>query len=257
MRLLTYQNEPDADAAGQSSVLDLPYQPSASGVALESFTLETLKRRRTRAELVSPQRLAFDLLIDCRSAAGSHEVDFQTAHFARGQIVHVRPGQVHRFTLDDDFDARLVAVRPIQNRRNWKPGPSVLALDARTRTDLDAVLGLVEPDSERSPLSVASVEAIRILIVELLGLRASPEPDANLTGRVFAEFEALLGGSELPPRTVADCARALGCSTRIMTMRTPLSIRYSPAAIVNVFSKSSPSSSKRRPPQRSDTHPRS
>lgn len=216
MRLLTYQNEPDVEAALPSSVLDLPYQPPSSGVALESFSLSALKRRRTSVELVSHQRLAFDLLIDCRSALGSHEVDFQPVRLRRGQIVHVRPGQVHRYTLADDFEARLVALRPVQNRRNWKPGPSVLALDAKTRTDLDAVLGLVEADGERSPLSVNGVEAIRILIVELLGLNAPLEPDTKLTGRVFAGFEALVGGSELPPRTVADCARELGCSTRTL-----------------------------------------
>ena len=63
---------------------------------------------------------------------------------------------------------------------------------------------------------MASVEAIRMLVIELLGLNAPLERGSDLGERIFADFEALLGGSELPPRTVTECALALGCSTRTL-----------------------------------------
>lgn len=183
---------------------------------METFTLSSLKQRRTPHELAARQRLQFDLLIARLTGSGTHEVDFEPARLGADQILHVRPGQIHRFALDDGYDARLVLLRPFQNRRNWKPGPNVLSPDAQTQSDLGAALDLARSEGRAAPLSEASIEAVHTLLIELLGLRSAPAPDASLGERVFADFERLLGGPVLPPRTVADCALAVGCSPRTL-----------------------------------------
>ncbi len=228
---MTYQNATTFRAGSiversrESAIIDIPFRPSASGVALETFTLAELVARRSYSELISYQRLNFDLLIDCQSGAGTHEVDFESVDLTPGRVVHVRPGQVHRFDLrchdgsvdvDCSYRAQLILLRPVHNRRNWKPGPNVLELDVQTRSDLDAILGLADAAARKFSLSVEGIEALRTLLIAVLGLRFPTTNEATAAERIFADFEELLGGAELPPRTVAACAQRLGCSTRTL-----------------------------------------
>lgn len=211
---MAYQNETQSPAG--RDILELSYQPSSSGVALETFSVESLLERRGLAELTSHQRLEFELLICCHAGRGAHEVDFEVVEFAHGQIVHVRPGQVHRFVFDTLYQAQLVLLRPIQNRRNWRPGPQVISPDAQARSDFSSVINLANAKDRNPPLSLESIEALRALVTELLGLRADAQGETTVLGNLFDAFERLLGGTDRPPRAVNECAAELGCSTRTL-----------------------------------------
>lgn len=209
-----YQN-PTSPPSG-SDVVEIPFRPAASGLPVEMFTLASLVQRRGRTELRTLQRLHFELLIFCTGGSGCHEVDFDEVQLVPGRVLHVRPGQVHRWILDPPYDARLVLLRALDDRGGWGSGQRVVDVDRQLDRDLQAIFALADPDFRSTPLSVLSLDAVRDLLVSLVGLRRTHPNDATRQEIIYNEFERLLRQTEPPPRSVEGCARILGCSTRTL-----------------------------------------
>lgn len=199
------------------AVVDIPYQPTTTGLPVETFTLASLLQRRPAAELTAPQRIHFELIICCGDPLAHHDVDFENVELTPDRILHVRPGQVHRWVFERRYDARLILLQPLASRRNWKPGPQIIGADRDLRHDLADIAGLVNREGRKTPLSLTSLAAIRDLLVARLHLddpvHAQPTPHES----IYNDFERMLAKADPPMRTVDGCARLLGCSTRTLT----------------------------------------
>lgn len=217
---MTYQKQtPSAvvDENDDSIVVDVPYQPTTTGLPVETFTLQSLVQRRGRTELTTPQRIQFELFVWCTDPVARHEVDFDEVELAPDRILHVRPGQVHRWVFKPAYEAGLILLQPLARRRNWKPGPQVIAADGELRQDLIHILGLANREGRSTPLSLSSLAAIRDLLVARLhvddSVREQPTPHVS----IHNDFERLLAEAGPPIRTVEECARRIGCSARTLT----------------------------------------
>lgn len=213
---MTYQKETAPRDADTDEVLEVPYKPASPALPVETFPLAGLAERRGVAELTTRQRLQFELLVWCTAGRGRHEVDFEDVELGPGRIVHVRTGQVHRWILDPPYEARLILLRPLDRRSDWRAGPRVITPDRDTGQDLDRVLDIVGRQG-RTPLTLASLEAVRDLLVSLLELNRPQADNPTQHESIFRDFERLLFDAAPPPRTVDSCAQRLGCSTRTLT----------------------------------------
>lgn len=196
---------------------DVPYRPPAAGIPLETFTLSSLVQRHGRAQLANLQRPHFELLVCCSAGTGRHEVDFGEVELGPNRILHVRPGQVHRWILEPLYEANLVLLQPLESRRNWKPGPHIISTDRELNQDVSDILGFASRNDRSTPLSIRSLEAIRDLLVARLGLDDSHSDGATPHEGIYDDFERLLAQADPPLRTVDSCARLLGCSARTLT----------------------------------------
>lgn len=208
---MTYQNTTERD----SDVVPIPYKPRTSGLTLETFTLTSLVQRRGREELNRLQRVEFDLVVWCRAGFGRHQVDFDDIDLFPGRIVHIRPGQVHRWRLDAPYNAQLFLIRAIDDRSDWETGAHLIGTDPELERDLEQIIALADVDHRSAPLSLRSLDAIRDLLIALLGLSRGPRDSETYLDLVYRDFERLLGEPP-PPRTVKDCAHLIGCSTRTL-----------------------------------------
>lgn len=210
---LTYQNTTQR----HSEALAIPYEPQTTGLPLETFTLSSLVQRRGHEELAVLQRLEFELLIWCRSGSGRHQVDFDDLDLVPGRIIHIRPGQIHRWTLDPLYGAQLFLIRAIHDRSDWSAGAHVIDTDTELDRDLEQIVSLTDLSYRSAPLSLRSLDAIRDLLIALLGLSRPAHRHETHLDTIYQDFERLLGERTPPPRTVKHCAQLIGCSTRTLT----------------------------------------
>ncbi len=209
--------ETQVDDDNQGEIVDIAYRPSSTGLPIETFTLASLRQRSSSAELRVRQRIQFELLILCRSERAHHEVDFEVADLSPDRMLHIRPGQVHRWDLEEPYDADLILLQPIRSSSNWAPGHDIIEIDQGLRQDLEDVLRLMARHDRSSPLSVRSLHAVRALLVSHLGLGAPHQQPASERDLLYTNFERLLGETDVPPRSVDACAQELGCSARTLT----------------------------------------
>lgn len=200
-----------------AEVIEVHYQPPIDNLPIEAFSLASLIERESVSELTRHQRIDFELLVWCREGSGRHTVDFAEVDLKPGDLLHVRSGQVHRWTLESRYDAQLVLLRSLTTSRGWKPGTRLLTIGGEVEADLDNVLTLLANDQRTVPLTTRSLYAIRELVVSLLGLDQRVESGSTHRNSVFVDFEHLLGDPQSATRTVNDAAQTLGCSTRTLT----------------------------------------
>lgn len=196
-------------------IVDLPYRPSGSS-PVETFTVADLVRRRPDTELRQHQRIEFELVLWCTNGHSRHEVDFETVPLAPGTILHISAGQVHRWMLDQPYEGHLILLRPLTVRTSSVRGPNVIELDADLESDLASIVDVLGRPSRSTPLSLRSLDALRDLLIARLHLNRRDLDVTTPLGELYVEFEALVAGSNPPPRSVAECARRIGCSTRTL-----------------------------------------
>lgn len=228
---MSYQNA--TPVSRNAEVVDVPYEPQAAGLPVETFTLSSLTQRRSRAGLGGLQRLEFELLVCCSTGSGRHEVDFERVDLVPGRILHVRPGQVHRWILDPPYEAQLFLLRTLDDRGDWRPGPHVIDTNPELDRDLEKIVALADLDHRSAPLSLRSLEAVRDLLVALLGLSHPRSHEVTHREIIYNDFERLLGEAEPPPRTVQACAQLLGCSTRTLTRACQSAARTEPKLLID------------------------
>lgn len=214
MRQLTSQKRTPAVGV---DIIDLPYHPETTALAAETFTLSSLVQRLGASGIGGYQRLKFELLLWCTGGAGTHEVDFESVELVPGRIIHVRTGQVHRWVLDEAYEAQLVLLRTPRQYGVRNGETCIIGPDGATTRDLQQTIELLARNDRSTQLSLRSLEAIRHLLLALLDSNPDRELSSSHRENLYRDFELLLGGAEAPPRTVQQCARLLGCSTKTLT----------------------------------------
>lgn len=205
-----------------SAPWDRRYSPPIPGLPVEVTTLGELRRRLDDDLLQRPGRVFFHLVVICTRGEGLHEVDFTPIVLQPRRVVHVRPGQVHRWRLARSYHATLVFFPDTIGFRTpgWPVGPRWFDLDDTEWTHTKTVLGLMrrEIKLQRSPeqRDRALNGALNMLIVNL-GLDLPRHQDTAHLPKPYVE---LLNQIEDDPdwsRSVTEQARRLGYSQRTLT----------------------------------------
>ncbi|MDQ8189796.1 AraC family transcriptional regulator [Roseibacillus persicicus] len=74
--------------------------------------LSELRRRKLEIDIGAPSRHHFHFLKFVTEGSGWHWVDFTKYRVARGDVIQLRPGQVHAFDTHSDHEALLLVFRP-------------------------------------------------------------------------------------------------------------------------------------------------
>ncbi|WP_053055479.1 AraC family transcriptional regulator [Streptomyces malaysiense] len=219
--------------SGHGAVRQLRYLPGVGSVhGVEVIDFAGLRRMDGRRRRVLPQRPGFHVLALIASGTGGHEADFRAHRLARGSVVWIRPGMVHRWSDVDSCDGPLILFRPgflAGFTAAEAAAPACWQLD-RQRLPLALLaaehLGREHEASARDP-RLGSPALLSHLLAALV-LRALPDPPAR-TGAapaadhradVFHAYRAAVEERFTEWHRVADYARALGYDVRTLTRAT-------------------------------------
>ena len=210
-------------------IRDIRYRPRAGRLPVEAFPLAQL-RSRVDLDAMGPERLHFHLVLVGLSGSGEHEVDFDRVGVEPLQVLHVLPGQVHRWVRPGAFEAQLVLLPDDPSLRPPGIGVGVRrwTLTPAEWQRCEALLPALAEETQHTQPADRRDEGLlawRRLLVLRLGLdRALPDgdlvtPDADGAPlpapylALRAELEAHL----TPVRTVTQIAAALGYAPRTLT----------------------------------------
>ena len=205
-----------------SEAWDRLYSPATSGLPVEVTTLAQLRSNRGDELLERPGRVFFHVVVICRRGYGLHEVDFTPVVVQPRRVIHVRPGQVHRWRLARRYQADLVMF-PDQaglGDIGWPVGLRWFDLDEAEWTDTRAVLSLMRRESsmgrsvERRDRSLSA--ALEMLIVTL-GLDLPRLQNSADLPPPYVELLNQLENDAGWSRSVSERAQRLGYSQRTLT----------------------------------------
>ncbi len=222
--------------AATADVLLLEFQNSRHPtLQLEAFPLSDLFRRAPAERLQAVQRLQFHLWVVFTKGACKQMVDFEVLDCEVGTVLHLRPGQVHRWYPHAGLEGHVVAMAPA-----WMPpvparqrgglyrrfveddaGPAVVTLPSNDRKRVFAWFAKLEAALQDSDDSAVSVELLGHLVaVALLDVFRScataPTEVSKSDAQRMQLFHAALERSYRVTRRVQDYATALGWSTKTL-----------------------------------------
>jgi mannose-6-phosphate isomerase-like protein (cupin superfamily) len=164
--------QPDAQRLGFSHSRGM--QSLAEVVRLSSL------RRRAKDSIYQPTRLAFHMIHLITSGAGQHWSDFEPIDLKQGDVLHIRPEQVHRFDEHGEHDALMLIFDPEalvsigQTGFGWFLADVLYPSDVdfnllmrlvRAQFDLDAKAREIGTDSTKLHLLAAILSALASLQV--------------------------------------------------------------------------------------------
>lgn len=136
-----------ADINADLGFFDRQFVPSIPGVPLQVAPVEFMRGQLGDALMERPGRVFFHLVLVCTGGEGLHEVDFTPVSLSPGRVVHVRPGQVHRWRFERDYDATVIMFGESNSspaRGGWPVGPRWFDLDDTSWGRAQLILDLVE-----------------------------------------------------------------------------------------------------------------
>lgn len=212
------------------------YRPATPGQVLEIFTVESLFDRHGIATLSVHRRLAFHT-VQLAFTEGRHDVDFTPVRLVERAMLHLRPGQVHRW-LPDAHRGLIIVFPDGPWVEPFGPpgGTGPVVVDEEEFATLRATLNfarnrlMADPD----PMVVAGLRDL--VIAELAAgrrvARVGPAPylalvdrlEAGELGRAMSGHAAALGYSE---RTISRaCQEAVGLTAKqVVDQRVALEAR--------------------------------
>ncbi len=98
--------------SGSGDITQLGYTPSGRRLDVEVFPFSDILRRSPPATVRATHRYDFQLLLLVTDGTPTQVVDFEPVQCAPGSILPLRPGQVHSFGADLDWEGWLVLFRP-------------------------------------------------------------------------------------------------------------------------------------------------
>jgi AraC-like DNA-binding protein len=213
---------------------EVSYRPAIGDRPYEILSLSSLITRVGPAEFLGYQQLHFDLVIVCTEGTAQHEVDFEVVDLDDRHLLHLRPGQVHRWMVAEPYEATLILLRPLVARSHWASGPRIIALSDDQAHDLAAILTIAKHRPRSELFSPTVGEAIRQLVVAGLGLtneggdRAAGDPDPLVTG-----LRRALSNDQYRNRSVSYYANELGCSTKTLTRSCMRATEMGPKQLID------------------------
>jgi len=196
-------------------------------------------RQDRRAGRQAAVRATQHVVIFATQGLGSHQVESVKYTIEPGTVIHVQPGQVHRWLRDESYEGWAIAIEP----HVCAPGIFDLAAPhphVRLGPSIDVAKTLVSSLTEPELLPAKAQERLRISIAAvLLELIASagdgPTVSADLASEyaLVSDFRRELEFHYLDTRSVADYASLVGCSTKTLTRATKRLLAQTPKQVID------------------------
>lgn len=196
-------------------------------------------RTRDHVRRDAPVRATRHVVIFATAGIGAHQVDSVRYSIEPGVVVHVQPGQVHRWVPDETFEGWAIAIEA----HACPPGIFDLAAPTplvRLGPSIDVAKTLVSSLTEPDLLPAKAQERLRISIASvLLELIASagdgPLVPSELAGEyaLVSDFRRELEFHYLDTRSVSDYAGLVGCSTKTLTRATKRLLGQTPKQVID------------------------
>lgn len=235
----------------RTKVDQIEYRPRGRELDVEVFLFSDLRRRVSRAELLTFYHYSFHTLICVIEGEVSQVVDFQPVACSAGSLLVLRPGQVHSFGSDDGWDGWMVLFRaeflPSETQTTSDLLPT-LGLDrlpdhlSLTKTDFQAVTESIDrmrldAESDALPKDVHALLRYQLcaLLVRLTILQdqhVETEFAQTPSAQRFARFRKLLEQNHAGWHQVADYAAALACTEKSLTRATMETIGQSAKSVI-------------------------
>ena len=81
-------------------------------IPIEVVRLSELRTREMKMDICGPTRLNFYMIVFVTGGTGAHWVDFTHHLLSEGDVLQVRPDQVHAFDADSNHEALLLVFLP-------------------------------------------------------------------------------------------------------------------------------------------------
>ena len=219
--------------SGSGDITQLGYTPSGRRLDVEVFPFSDILRRSPPATVRATHRYDFQLLLLVTDGTPTQVVDFEPVQCAPGSILPLRPGQVHSFGADLDWEGWLVLFRPeflptgsdvpsdLAPGRMLERMPDHIVLDQEAfLVTRDAIVAMA--DDARSSARADIVHTLLryqlctlILRLDLLnGQQSAAGVQSSPSLKRFARFRELLEASFSGWHQVGPYAKALGCTQK-------------------------------------------
>ena len=168
------------------------------------------------------ERLHFHLVMIGRGGVGTHQVDFADVEMRPGRMLHIQPGQVHRWLVASEFDATVLLFRdaPTRLATRWRLGANWIDLDDDDIGSVAPVLQLVaeERDLERTPVERAvALGALRDLVFVRMELGRGHDQAIERMPAAYVAFRDDLEADLSVGVTMRERAERLGYSARTIS----------------------------------------
>ncbi len=211
-------------------IQNIPYAHSkGQGIPIEVVRLSELRTRRMSIDITAPTRHDFYVLKFVTGGAGAHWVDFTRHTLRKGDVLQIRPDQVHAFDAASRHEALLLVFRPEMVPETQVVPLAVhlsrpVHLEPRAFAFLVQVLELMlqmEQVPERLRLASMASGLLQAVIAGLDDLYSRqgdlpPTPAHRRALELVHRFERVLhqGGGR---RSLADYAAELHATTRTLS----------------------------------------
>jgi AraC-like DNA-binding protein len=215
--------------------------PSGYGLDLEVYSTGELRRRARTVDLGGIERLQFHFIVGVRAGRYRHMVDFETHACTAGSVLHMRPGQVHRWGALDGWEGWVLLFRPElleSGSATAQTGElelvrAIEALPVHLRTTGSAQDAVIEafsrmtadttlagPATALHALLRSQLHALLIRLA-LAGSRKAHAPTAEpAVLQRFRRFRTTVEREHARWHSVAQYAKHLGCSEKSLTRAT-------------------------------------
>jgi len=212
----------DDDLTERLELLDRQYTPPIPGLPIEVTTVTEMRRRRD-VLMRRPGRVFFHVVLICTDGEGLHKVDFTPVMLQPLRVVHIRPGQVHRWRFGSSYAATVVMFSDAMDTLRgpgWPVGPRWYDLEDQEWNHTKDVLRMIRHEmkldrsSERRDRALNG--ALQMLIVNL-GLDLSRRQDTANLPKPYVELLNQMENETGWSRSAKERARRLGYSQRTLT----------------------------------------
>ncbi len=219
----------------KSEITRLDYRPPGVDLDIEIFQVSELRQRATHEELRASHRYEFHLIICVTQGTPIQFVDFHPVACAPGSVVVIRPGQLHDFGRDTDWEGWMLLFRSEFLRASIDGHPNDYMLEIE-RLPVHLLLGVPALRTVTQSIvrmradtrSIARLDTVQALLkhelcallLRLILLRHEPDRRTVPPGKAqqrFAKFRELVERKHASWHQVADYAAALGCTERSLT----------------------------------------
>lgn len=229
-----------AQASKRADIQRLDYSPKAPyQLDFEVFSVSDLRRRVGMERISAAYRYEFHELVYVTRGECTQMVDFEARRCEPGSLLVLRPGQVHSFGHDEDWDGWIVLFRPefvlpaSPSRHDLKIAlemerlPPCLSLSG---AELQRVAGLISQMHADAQITAAFEDVhallrhqLYALLTRLSILHGRQQPSGTSRSHAskrFERFERLLERRFSRWHQVADYSRELGCTEKSLTRAT-------------------------------------
>lgn len=219
---------------------DIPqmgYRPRTPyALDLDVFTMCDLRRRSSTQKVRTTHRYEFHMIVCVTRGTCTQIVDFRPVLFAPGSVLMLRPGQVHNFGPDEDWDGWIVLFRPeFMSPAAATPSQAKLGVDmARlpeqvvlAPDDLRTIDGAIaqmrddtQLDGPHDALQALLRHQLHALLTRLGLLQARRQPPQSLLSphlQRFRRFQELVDERFAQWHQVQDYANQLGYTEKSLT----------------------------------------